>query len=466
MRIVSRGMAITLAALSLAGSALAAPVETVLHTFTGGTLPGGTDGGIPVAGLIADNSGALYGTTYGGGTAGNGTVFKLTPPAKGQTVWTETVLYRFKGGSDGFYPFAGLIADNSGALYGTTSGGGTGGNGGTVFKLTPPAKGQTVWTETVLYSWPPFLGVPDGLTPLAGLIADKQGALYGTTSGGGTGKGVFNLALGTVFKLTPPAKGQPAWTETVLFSFQGYDDATPFAGLIADKQGALYGTTSGEGELGPIPGAGTVFKLTPPAKGQTAWTETVLHTFTGGTLPGGTDGGIPVAGLIADNSGALYGTTSGGGTGNGFLGFGTVFKLTPPAKGQTVWTETVLYRFKGGSDGSGPFAGLIADKQGALYSTTAGGGTNNGLGGAGTVFKLTPPAKGQTVWTETVLYRFKGGSDGSGPFAGLIADKQGALYSTTAGGGTNNGLGGAGTVFKLTLCGEDKDRCPAFLPEE
>jgi uncharacterized repeat protein (TIGR03803 family) len=140
---------------------------------------------------------------------------------------------------------------------------------------------------------------------------------------------------------------------------------------------------------------------------------------------------------------------------------GTVFKLTPPAKGQTVWTGTVLYGFKGGSDGTDPYAGLIADKQGALYGTTSLGGS-----GSGTVFKLTPLAKGQTVWTETVLYRFKGNSDGSGPSAGLIADKQGALYSTTGGGGTGNG----GMVFKLTLCEEDKDHdhdgCPAFLSEE
>jgi uncharacterized repeat protein (TIGR03803 family) len=440
MRIVSRGMAITLAALSLAGSALAAPVETVLYSFK--DVP---DGRGPVAGLIFDKQGVLYGTTYGGGTAGNGTVFKLTPPAKGQTAWTETVLYRFKGGSDGSGPSAGLIADNSDALYGTTQqGGGTG--FGTVFKLTPPAKGQTVWTETVLYR---FKGVPDGRGPVAGLIFDKQGALYSTTGGGGTGNG------GTVFKLTPPAKGQTVWTETVLYSWPPFpgvpDGLTPLAGLIFDKQGVLYGTTSGGGESGNFGlGNGTVFKLTPPAKGQTAWTETVLYRFKGGS-----DGFYPVAGLIAD-SGALYGTTTqqGGGSGSG-----TVFKLTPPAKGQTVWTETVLYRFKGGSDGSGPFAGLIADKQGALYSTTNQGGSGPGPG-FGTVFKLTPPAKGQTVWTETVLYSFKDVPDGRGAGAGLIADKQGALYSTTGGGGT----AGNGTVFKLTLC--DHDGCPAFLSEE
>jgi uncharacterized repeat protein (TIGR03803 family) len=177
---------------------------------------GGSDGATPLAGLIADNRadnrGALYGTTAGGGTGNNGTVFKLTPPAKGQTAWTETVLYHFTGGSDGSLPYAGLIADNSGALYGTTQQGGSGcpPNGcGTVFKLTPSAKGQTAWTETVLYR---FTGGSDGATPRAGLFADKQGVLYGTTTVGGGQSGcpqftALFVGCGTVFKLTPPPVG-------------------------------------------------------------------------------------------------------------------------------------------------------------------------------------------------------------------------------------------------------------------
>jgi uncharacterized repeat protein (TIGR03803 family) len=442
MRIVHLGMAITLAALSLAGSALAAPVETVLYRFT-------ADGFIPVAGLIADKEGALYGTTEGG--FGPGTVFKLTPPAKGQTAWTETVLYRFTAFPDGSMPVAGLIADEQGALYGTTEFGGSGidcfsPGCGMVFKLTPPAKGQTAWTETVIHS---FTGGSDGSMPVAGLIADEQGALYGTASGGVSRS---CGGCGTVFKLTPPARGQTAWTETVLHTFTGGSDGgIPSAGLIAGKEGTLYGTTEVGGgrsscSFAPSAGCGTVFKLTPPAKGQTAWTETVIHSFTGGS-----DGSDPRAGLIADKQGALYGTTVFGGSRSSCslpsAGCGTVFKLTPPAKGQTAWTETVLYGFKGFPDGFTPRAGLIADKQGALYGTTQyGGGINNGLGGAGTVFKLTPPATGQTVWTETVIYSFTGGSDGSNPPAGLIADKQGALYGTTEVGGNNS----RGTVFKLT----------------
>jgi uncharacterized repeat protein (TIGR03803 family) len=147
--------------------------------------------------------------------------------------------------------------------------------------------------------------------------------------------------------------------------------------------------------------------LAPPAQGQTAWTETVLYSFKGGS-----DGATPIAGLIADNQGALYGTTAGGGSGNN----GTVFKLMPPAQGQMAWTETALYNFKGGSDGATPIAGLVADNQGALYGTTqqGGSGTND------VVFKLTPPAQGQTAWTETVLHNSTGGNDGANPGRGQM----------------------------------------------
>ncbi len=438
MRIVSRGMAITLAALSLTGGALAAPVETVLYSFKGGTGGGNFigDGNFPAASLIADAQGALYGTSVSGGS-GNvyGTVFKLTPPAKGQTAWTEIVLHSFTGGiytgRDGQAPFAGLIADEQGALYGTTYYGGSGG-AGTVFKLTPPATGQTAWTETVLYSFGSF-GGSNGAQPKAGLIFDTQGALYGTTEYGGSG------SEGTVFKLTPPATGQTAWTETVLHSFiGGSDGSSPVAGLIFDAQGALYGTTLQNGSNGSVNGYGTVFKLTPPATGQTAWTPATLYSFC--SLPNCTDGFAPLASLIFDEQGALYGTTTSGGSGQG-----TVFKLTPPATGKTVWTETVLYNL-----GNFTLAGLIFDEQGALYGTTFEGGSSSN----GTVFKLTPP-KGRSGWKETVLHSFSGSTnDGAGPKAGLIVDKRGALYGTTYYGGSEHCLVlaadyGCGTVFKL-----------------
>jgi uncharacterized repeat protein (TIGR03803 family) len=193
-----RGFAALCAALTVAaaGSASAAPTETVLHSFTG------SDGAFPLAGLIADSAGNLYGTTVSGGTggcsqgAGCGVVFKVSPSG------TETVLYSFTGGSDGAFPEAGLIADRAGNLYGTTNRGG-GSGGGVVFKLSSSG------TETVLYS---FTGGSDGRNPQAGLIADSAGNLYGTTEGGGSGNGVvFKLSLGG--------------TETVLHSFTGSDGA-------------------------------------------------------------------------------------------------------------------------------------------------------------------------------------------------------------------------------------------------
>jgi hypothetical protein len=184
-------------------------------------------------------------------------VFKLTPPAAGETEWIEAVLYRFSGkfDGDGAHPFAGLIIDARGALYGTTSVGGTGCFGcGTVFQLTPPAAGATKWTEGVLYS---FTGFPNGINPEAGLIMDARGALYGTTNGG----------RGTVFKLTPPAAGETEWIESVLYRFSAKfdgDGASPVAGLITDASGALYGTTYNGGAGCPgINGCGTVFEVVP-----------------------------------------------------------------------------------------------------------------------------------------------------------------------------------------------------------
>ena len=201
--------------------------ESVLYSF--GT---GIDGQNPYAGLIQDASGNLYGTTLYGGTNNLGTVFKVTPAG------VETVLYSFGTGTDGQYPRAGLIQDASGNLYGTTMQGGTK-NKGTVFKVTPAG------VETVLYS---FGTGTDGQTPFAGLIQDASGNLYGTTFEGGTN------GLGTVFKVTPVG------VETVLYSFgAGIDGQTPYARLIQDASGNLYGTTF----QGGTNGLGTVFKISP-----------------------------------------------------------------------------------------------------------------------------------------------------------------------------------------------------------
>jgi len=408
----NRSLLILLALLALAASALATtPAETVLYSF-----PGAANGSNPYGGLIADSAGALYGTTGGGGSStkcnlgsGCGTVFMLSPPS-----WTETVLYSFQGASasDGSGPQAGLVFDTAGALYGTTASGGKYGDG-TVFKLAPPAQAGGAWTETVLYS---FQGGSDGANPASGVIFDGT-ALVGTTPVGGSSN------FGTVFKLTKKGKG---WTETILYTFTGRSDGgKPYSGLVL-KSGALYGTTLDGGPSSQ----GEVFKLTPPGVGSTVWTESVLYGFTGGS-----DGGKPNAGVIFGKLGVLYGTTGLGGTG----GYGTVFQLTPPKTG-TVWTESVLYSFGGGPDGSYPRYGVIADTSGNLYGTTGVGSTNSGV-----VFKLAPPPKKSTVWTESVLWSFTGGSDGGDTTAGLLL-RSNLLYGTTSLGGQY----GKGVAFSVT----------------
>ena len=399
------GSAAFLAAAGCAAGVSAAPTLTVLHSFTG--YPDGIE---PLGRLAMDSGGALYGTTYAGGMTGGGwgTVFMLTPPPVGKTQWTKTLLYAFTNGADGSHPRGGVIIDSKGALYGTTADGGLAGK---VFKLTPPPAGKTQWTYTVLHS---FGSGNDGNTPLAGLIMDSTGALYGTTAYGG-GYSYY----GTVFKLTPPDTEKMQWTETVLHRFAQTGDArNPEAGLTFDSNGALYGTTYFGGTLG----FGTAFRLVPPASGKTTWTETVLYSFKGGT-----DGYNLVAGLSVDSNGVLYGTTPNHPVGGQC---GTVYKLTPPAPKQTQWTETVLYNFDTGVNGCGPRAGVILDSNGALYGTTSEGILKVG-GGTGTLFKLTPPAAGKTLWTESVLYIFRNGTDGSDPESDLIFDKNGALYGMT-----------------------------------
>ena len=353
--------------------------EKVLHSFAGGA-----DGGEPVAGLIFDVKGNLYGTTSNGGGANAGVVFKVSGNGK------ETVLYSFTGGADGGYPYYGsLILDAKGNLYGTTNNGGIS-NQGVVFKVSSNGK------ETVLHR---FTGGTDGAYPRAGLIMDAKGNLYGITSGGGGNGG------GVVFKVGSKGK------ETVLYTFAGgMDGAYSQAGLIMDAKGNLYGTTYEGGGSN----AGVVFKVS--SKGE----ETILYDFTGGA-----DGGEPDSPLILDTKGNLYGTTWDGGAAN----LGVVFRVSSKGK------ETVLHSFTG-VDGANSNAPLILDTKGNLYGTTSNGGGAN----AGVVFKVSRYGK------ETVLYSFTGGAGGGNPFGGLILDAKGNRYGTTATGGAS----GDGTVLKLT----------------
>jgi uncharacterized repeat protein (TIGR03803 family) len=360
--------------------------------------------------------------------------------------WNENVLHSFGSGNEASFPYAGLIRDAAGNLYGTAPG--LSGGGG-VFELSPNQHGG--WTETVLYNFCSQSNCTDGAYPYAGLILDAAGNLYGTTYEGGAvdcNNGPYAPGCGTVFELSPTAGG--GWTETVLYSFCSQsgcaDGSYPYASLIFDAAGNLYGTTSNGGTNycnGPYgSNCGTVFKLSPTVGG--GWTETVLHNF----IDDGTDGWGSQAGLILDAAGNLYGTTTyGGNNGNGCgeYGCGTVFEVSPTVGGG--WTETVLYAFPNyaGTDGYMPFASLIMDADGNLYGTTvAGGSYYEDQGGGGTAFELSPTGDGG--WTETKLYSFGNGLDAVGPYAGLIFDAAGNLYGTACCAGTNYN----GGVFELS----------------
>jgi uncharacterized repeat protein (TIGR03803 family) len=286
---------------------------TVLHSFSGAA-----DGSQPSGGLIADQSGSLYGTTQFYGSSKNGTVFKLTPTKAG---YAFSVIYTFKGGNDGAYPLAGLTAGARGALFGTTSGGGTS-KRGTAFELTPA---RTGYVEHVLYSFRG--GNNDGSSPAAALFAGAHGSLYGTTLGGGLAL-CYGYTCGTVFRLTPAGS---SYKESLLYMFQGGNDgAEPAAALVGGAGGTLYGTTVRGGGTDrvcpnyPLPsGCGTVFALTP--SGST-YAETVLYPFQGGA-----GGSLPYAGLTADGTGVVYGATYSGGESSCGTGgpCGTIFKITP-----------------------------------------------------------------------------------------------------------------------------------------
>jgi uncharacterized repeat protein (TIGR03803 family) len=249
--------------------------------------------------VVFDPVGTLYSPVIGNGRDQQGTL--LTPSKLNQ--YTSLILYTFTGGQDGSAPNGPLVFDSSGNLYGTARRAGFN-NNGTVFKLTPN-RGRPGWRETTLYS---FQGSPsDGSFPLAGVVFDTMGNLYGTTFNGGP------AGLGTVFKLSPNSDG--TWTETVLYESQGGSDGSyPDGPVTLDTSGNLYGTSDGGGPND----AGTVYKLSPSSGGK--WTETILHTFTGGS-----DGNGPTGALVLDNAGNLFGATGFGGSNGG----GVAFEITP-----------------------------------------------------------------------------------------------------------------------------------------
>jgi uncharacterized repeat protein (TIGR03803 family) len=366
---------------------------------------------------------------------------------------TYTVLHSFHL-KDGQNPVGNLTLDAFGNVYGVTRFGGSTASGGenvgdgTVFEVTAAG------TEKVLHS---FLNQTDGSDPLTGLTPAPNGLFYGVSDFGGD----VNCPLtnyggcGTLFSVTP--KGQ----FNVIHTFAGAssnDGAYPTATLFRDKSGNLYGTTSTGGLLDcanfNFSGCGTAFEMSPSG------TESILYDFEGPN--NGSDGQYPFNGLIEDSSGNFYGTTNYGGNVSCTsispnTGCGTVFELSPNGSGG--YTETILYRFSGGTDGNVPTSALILDAQGNLYGATNAGGNLNcstfPSTGCGTIFKLT---KGTSGWTESVLYDFPGGSDGASP-GQIIRDSQGNFYGTVYYGGDTTcrygGTWGCGAVFKVDSSGNE-----------
>jgi uncharacterized repeat protein (TIGR03803 family) len=291
------------------------------------------------------------------------------------------------------------------------------------------------WTPKVIYA---FRGASDGSNPQAALTFDTVGNLYGTTSEGG------DRDDGTIFELMPERSG--SWTKRTLHSFTRDEGVGPEGKLTFDSGGNLYGTTDFEGANRSAcggNGCGTAFQLRPGRSG--IWTLKVLHSFGKGN-----DGAYPVSGLVSDSAGNLFGVTSQGGlqsTACFTYGCGTVYELM---RGKAdKWTERIIHDFGSGTDGNLPRGDLILDHSGVLYGTSVLGGTYN----AGNAFRLIRGAHGE--WKEIVLHDFGHEKDGARPYSGLIFDRTGNLYGTTAYGG-NERAGmcensqGCGTIFKLT----------------
>lgn len=385
-----------------------------------------TDGATPVAGLVRDSAGNLYGTTEEGGASGSGVVFELSPSGN---QWTYEVLHSFCWScGDGISPVASLILDVNGNLYGTTVEKGGAHHGcGAVFRLSPGA-GRTKWKETLLhvFSCKPF--GDQATTALtyqgkqSGALYDGTSPLYGTTVSGGTG-------AGTVYRLMPDGA---RWKHDVIYAFcrQGTDACTdgrgPGSDLIFDGSGSLYGMTG----VGGSTSDGTVYRLRPKTKGR-KWRETILYNFC--QLDNCTDGAFPAGALAMDSRGRLFGTS------NGPPDAGNIFEL---ARSRKAWSEKTLHIFNTGNcDGYNPAAGLLLDPSGTFYGTTTIGGCSKGFGG--TVFSLTGK-------TYTPIYTFcslDNCADGDGSVAPVISDAAGNLYGTTVLFGAN---GNGGTVFELS----------------
>lgn len=405
---------LVLAALSLATfPALARKKESVVYSF--GLTSADASG--PQDGLIADKLGNLYGTTIAGGLHNKGTVFVVG------TNGLETVIYSFTGGTtDGEEPNAALAMDKKGNLYGTTLIGG-GANQGTIFELSP--NGES-YTEKTIYSFCAQASCADGATPAGPITVGPQGVLYGTAQLGGLGAVTHNS--GVAFRLDPPAKHETAWSEAVLYAFcsQSFcaDGKFPYAArLLLGSDGFLYGTAS-QSQQG-----GTLYRVSPGGGGFS-----VLHTFT----TTGTDGQSPITGVVADKQGIFYGTTRQGGT----HGCGTAYSFNP-----TTFAYAQIYNFcDQAGDGTTLYGGLTV-VQGKGPPTFYGAALAGGANGHGAIYTITPPATEGDNWHETTLYSFcphSGCADGSTPAFATLVNLSGVLYGTTTGGGAQS----VGTVYR------------------
>ncbi len=418
MHIERRSLAAAL--LMLAALPSAASAAGIYDAITSATateaviygMKGGNYGSNPATGLVMDSAGAVYGTA-GGGRYGGGVVFKLTPPASGQTAWTYAVLHSFGNTGDGSEPRQ-IAIDSTGTIYGTTRGGGPNW-AGTVYQLTPPPSGSSIWGYAIIHDFPD--GTANGYNPYAGVLIDTDGSLYGTTADGGT------TGYGTVFKLTPPAAGSTTWTQTLLKSFAGGSDgANPHAGLVKDAAGYLYGSTSTGGSYD----GGVLFRLRKSTL-SSSWIYSKLRSFRS------TDGGAPADWpLTLAPTGVIYST----------LGSNVVYSLTPPVSPAISWTFKKIYTFSG-AIGYYPGGPLSLDPSGTLYGANEYGGSY----GYGTFYKLSPPDACHASWTRTVIYNFAGSSDGAYPMGPFVKDTTGAFIGAAyQGGGAND----YGAIYRLT----------------
>jgi len=450
----------------MAPSNARAQTFTVLHTFTGAI-----DGATPYAGLTWDRGANFYGTASVGGYTGTmcyglfsqyvngcGTVFRLH---RSGSNWSFSTLYEFRGGTlDGSFPLAPVTIARDGSLYGSTWAGHYNGSRlcewgglhdipvgcGIVFNLRPSTTACTTalcsWMETISFAFD-GINADGGAGPSQGQLAfDQAGNLYGTNW-----DAVLNP--GEMFQLVPSGGSWILGKTYVTTDLPGSSTPViPLSGFTLDSAGNLYGTS----QLGPedapncgyyyINGCGTVYQLTPTSSG---WNANIIYTFTGGA-----DGKFPIAGLVGDRAGNLYGVSGGGGAGGG----GVVFELSPSGGS---WTYQQIYVLPDGNPGEvycflavsiptcpGPWGTMIIDSAGNLYGASYGNGTHQ----SGNVFRLS---QSNGIWTYTDLYDFTGGNDGANPAGSLILDGNGNLYGTTVrGGSSTNCFMGCGVVFEIT----------------